>query len=336
MLRRLGRGRRGQREGRCRPVVRRDPPQAPQHRADVRPEDPPINVTLVDDDVVETAPEVRPRRMRRQYPRVQHVGVGQHDPRVSSDPASLVQRRVPVVRRDAHPGHAERRDPRGLVGGQRLRRAEVERGRAPQGALTRRQRGQRGQDRQQVAQALARGRAGRQHDVSARRQGLRGLRLMAPQRVDPRGLEPSAHDRRHPRRVGGLDGAAPRKRLDVGHAGVPRCGEHVAQQLLRPGGEGRGRERGGERGIGHRRHRRTDHRQGCGAAGCPPGSVTGRTGPGGQPPGSGPWAVAPGRPHPPDPGSIQWARSCLREEPPGGTIADLHERGAGHPRRRPR
>ena len=108
-----------------------DPPQPAQHRRDVRPEHPAVDVALVDDDVLQRPQEPRPPLVPGQEGVVQEVGVGEHDVGVVADPPALVGRGVAVVRRGAHPRHGHRLDAGELVGGQRLGRREVDRRRAP-------------------------------------------------------------------------------------------------------------------------------------------------------------------------------------------------------------
>ena len=59
-----------------------------------------IRVQLVDDHEAEVLEQLRPSRMVRQDPRVQHVGVAQHDVRLAADRAACVRRRVAVVGED--------------------------------------------------------------------------------------------------------------------------------------------------------------------------------------------------------------------------------------------
>ena len=63
-----------------------------------------IGVQLVDDDVAQVLEQLRPPRVVRQDPRVQHVGVGEDDLRPRADRAPRVLRRVAVVGEDAEIG----------------------------------------------------------------------------------------------------------------------------------------------------------------------------------------------------------------------------------------
>ena len=67
--------RRGEQELRLRAVDAGEPPQAPQHVADVRAEDAAVDVRLVDDDVAEVREHVAPAVVVRQDADVEHVRV---------------------------------------------------------------------------------------------------------------------------------------------------------------------------------------------------------------------------------------------------------------------
>ena len=56
-----------------------------------------IRVQLVDDDEPQVLEQLRPARMVRQDPRVQHVGIAEHDVRLAANRAPRVRRRVAVV-----------------------------------------------------------------------------------------------------------------------------------------------------------------------------------------------------------------------------------------------
>ena len=102
-LARIGNRRRRADERRIRAVVPADPPQPAQHIGQVAAEDTAIRMELVDDDVAKVLEQLRPARMVRQDPRVNHVGVGQHDVRAAADRAPRILRRIAVVREDADP-----------------------------------------------------------------------------------------------------------------------------------------------------------------------------------------------------------------------------------------
>ena len=104
-----------------------DAAQAAQHVADVRAEDAAVDVRLVDDDDREVGEEVRPRRVVREDPEVEHVGVGEDDVGVAADRRALLARGVAVVDREPRVLDAERVERARLVLGERLRRVEVER-----------------------------------------------------------------------------------------------------------------------------------------------------------------------------------------------------------------
>ena len=121
----LGHGRGGEHEGGGRAVQRGDPPQPAQDLGDVRPEDAPVVVALVDDDVLEARPERRPPPVPRQHRAVQHVGVGEDVLAEVARPVPLLAAAVPVV--GGHPDvEAEGLERGELVLGERLGRREVE------------------------------------------------------------------------------------------------------------------------------------------------------------------------------------------------------------------
>ena len=100
-LARVGDRRRRADERRIRAVVLADPPQPAQHVGQVAAEDAAIGVELVDDDVAKVLEQLRPARMVRQDPRVDHVGVGKHDVRAAANGAPRILRRIAVVGEDA-------------------------------------------------------------------------------------------------------------------------------------------------------------------------------------------------------------------------------------------
>ena len=102
-LARIGNRRRRADERRIRAVVLADPPQPAQHIGQVAAEHSAIGMELVDHDVAKVLEQLRPARMVRQDPRVNHVGVGQHDMRAAADRATCVLRRIAVVGEDADP-----------------------------------------------------------------------------------------------------------------------------------------------------------------------------------------------------------------------------------------
>ena len=176
---RVGDRRRRADELRIRSVVPADAPQPAQHVAQVAAEHAAIGVQLVDDDEAQVLEQLRPPRMVRQDAGVQHVGIGEHDVRArrgSSGGRRPACRRRRCARRSSSPpasptsvgqlvqlGH--------LVLRQRLGRKEVERARR---AVLQ----DRVEDRQVVAERLARrGRRG-DDDVLAGGDALAGLGLM--------------------------------------------------------------------------------------------------------------------------------------------------------------
>ncbi len=135
----FGGGGRGEQEDGVGAVAGAEAAQAADHLGDVRAEDPPVGVALVDDDVAQGAQEGGPARVGREDAAVQHVGVGEDEVGVLADPFALLDRGVAVV--DGGPdGVAERGreflDGAQLVGGEGLGGREVERGgAAPVGGL---------------------------------------------------------------------------------------------------------------------------------------------------------------------------------------------------------
>ena len=89
----------------------------------MRAEDAAVRVQLVDHDVAEVLEERRPLRVMRQDPRVQHVGIRQHEIRARPHRAARVLRRVAVVGEHPHLGQlpGELLQLGELVLGQRLR-----------------------------------------------------------------------------------------------------------------------------------------------------------------------------------------------------------------------
>src|SRR2546429_7156693 len=73
-------------------------------------EDAPVRVELVDDDIAKILEERRPFRMVREDPRVEHVGVRQHEIRPRADGTPRVLGRVAVVGEHPHLGQALRQD----------------------------------------------------------------------------------------------------------------------------------------------------------------------------------------------------------------------------------
>ena len=136
-LARIGDRRRRADEDRIRAVVPADALQPPHDVRQVAAEHAAIGVQLVDDHEPQVLEQLRPARMVRQDPRVQHVGVAEHDVRLAADRAPRVRRRVAVVGEDAdlRIGRArvdeldERVQLGELVLRQRLRRKQVERAR---------------------------------------------------------------------------------------------------------------------------------------------------------------------------------------------------------------
>ena len=143
---------------RGRAVVRAEAHETAQDVRDVAAEDAAVRVRLVDDDEAELLEQLEPLRVVRQDRRVKHVRVRHHDLARLADEAADRRRRVPVVdaRGEVHAGVAGEVAELGeLVLAQGLRREQVERPR-------RRVLADRLEDRQVVAERLAR--RGRRHD----------------------------------------------------------------------------------------------------------------------------------------------------------------------------
>ena len=168
-LARVGDRRRRADEDRIRSVVAADALQPAQDVREMAAEHAAIRVQLVDDDEAQVLEELRPARMMRQDPRVQHVGIAEHDVRLAADRAPRVRRRVAVVGEDADLELAVARDElrqrvqlRELILRQRLGRKEIQRAR-------RRILQDRVQHRRVVAERLARRRRRNRDDIAARR-----------------------------------------------------------------------------------------------------------------------------------------------------------------------
>jgi len=160
--------------------VRADALEATQDVGQVGAEHPAIGVELVDHDVAKVLEEVRPLRVVRQNPRVQHVGIGQHEVGARPHGPPCVLGRVAVVGEHPHLGQRPRQrlELGQLILGQGLRREQVE----DAGLRLIEQRLQR---RQVVAQRLA-GRRGRDdHDVTAGLDEFPDACLVAEQLLDP-------------------------------------------------------------------------------------------------------------------------------------------------------
>ena len=185
MLARIRHRRRAQYELRGASVQGADAPQPTDDVGHVRPEDPAVDVALVDDDVAEPGEEAFPRRVVGEDAEVQHVGVGDDDLTGAAYLGPVAGLRVAVVRRAAERrvhAAAKLAELAQLVLGQRLGGEEIERPRAPrpQQAL---------QHRDVIAKALpARGGGGDDH-VAALAERLDGPRLVFVERQEPQRFE---------------------------------------------------------------------------------------------------------------------------------------------------
>jgi hypothetical protein len=144
-----------------------DPAKPAQHVAQMAAEHAAIGVQLVDDDVAEILEQLRPPRMMRQDPRVQHVRIAEHQVRARANRPARILRRVAVVREDTDliaRGVCERLAQalqfRKLVLSERLGREQIQ-------CAARRVLKNRVEDRRVVAERLARRRRRDDDDVPA-------------------------------------------------------------------------------------------------------------------------------------------------------------------------
>jgi hypothetical protein len=204
-------------------------------------EHPAVVMALVDHDVPEPAQERRPATVLGQQGVGEHVRVRVQVAGVCARPVPVLPRGVAVEGRRAHPRQGEAADGRQLVPCQRLRRGEVERPR-------RRVLEQATEQRQQVAERLARRRTGREHDRRARPRRLRRGHLVGPRPLHADRPQPAAQQARHPLRPVHLQAGPGGHLLDVGDGiGATRIEQQAPQRRA-------GRRRAERSGCGH------DHR----------------------------------------------------------------------------
>jgi hypothetical protein len=169
----LADGRRGEPEGGGRAVPVGQPPQTPQDMGDVASEHPPQDVGLVDHHIAQPGEEPRPPFVVGQDPHVEHLGVGDQHPGLTTGQGPLIGGGVAVVH-----GHVQVRDQAGpgpeLVPGEGLGGDQDQRG-GPAVLVGG------GRDRQLVAQRLARGRGGGHHQGPAGACQVEGPGLVGPQ-----------------------------------------------------------------------------------------------------------------------------------------------------------
>ena len=168
-------------EDRIRAVVGADPPQPADEVGDVAAEEAAVRVQLVDDDELQVLEQLEPLRVVRKDRRVEHVRVRDDDLPGGPHDAADVGRRVAVVgvRLQADVGRiGQGAQLHELVRRQRLGGEEVER--PGRGVLR-----DRVEDRQVVAERLARCGRRDDHEVALRRCRLERRRLVGVERLDP-------------------------------------------------------------------------------------------------------------------------------------------------------
>ena len=210
-LRLAHRGRREHHDG-LRPVVRAHAQQPAQHVRDVRTEHAPVVVALVHDDDPQSCEQPCPALVAGQERVVHRVRVGEHELRVVARPRPLVERAVAVDggRPDERCAVLVAGQTAQLVGGERLRGRQVERGggAVPTDRVARPTPDERVERRDLVGQRLPRGRARGHDDVSTRVHVRERLGLVRPEVGDALRREGRAHARVHPLRPGLHDGVA--------------------------------------------------------------------------------------------------------------------------------
>ena len=175
-------------------VLPAEAPQAAHDLGDVAAEHAAVDVRLVQYHVAQLVQELGPALVAGQDADVQHVGVGEQDRRRAPQQRPLVLRRVAVVDGGCHAGQAEAVELARLVLGERLGGEEEQGARLGVG-------GERLEDGELVAEALAARRPGARRPRSRRPPGGPGRRpggrgasgrrprgaLRAPRPADPRG-----------------------------------------------------------------------------------------------------------------------------------------------------
>ena len=214
-----------------------DPDQTPEHVRQVGPEDAPIHMELVDDDVLEIREELLPFRVVGQDPGVEHVGIRDDDVALPADRLPGVVGGVPVVGVGLDVGlHLADQavDLVHLVLGEGLRREHIEGAglRLFEDLL---------EDREVVAEGLAARRRGDENDALALSDQIHGLCLVAVKLTDAALREDLPEGGMDPLRVlrkfAGTGGDLP-DRPDVLHEPPVLFGprEPLLQSQLRHGG----------------------------------------------------------------------------------------------------
>jgi hypothetical protein len=192
----------------------------------VRAEHASVRVRLVDNYVSQPPEELGPARVRRQYPAMNHVRIGEDPARVRAHPVALLHRGVPVETRRAHIRQVEFSHCAQLVGAKSFGRRQVQR-RAPAVGS------EGGQHGQLVGQRLSRGGTGGQHHVAAVPHVFGGFDLMRPWLSQTARLERRHDLRRRPRRPLRVPGFSLRQVFRVGQRVLisRNTGEYTGKQL---------------------------------------------------------------------------------------------------------
>ncbi len=188
-LARVADGGRADHQAGRRAVVRADAQESAQHVGDVAAEDAPVGVGLVDDHVAQLLEELEPLGVVGQDGAAQHVRIAQHHLASLAHDGPDGCRRISVVDggREVHAGQARQIAELGqLILAECLGGEEVER---PGSRIL----GDGLQDRQVVAERLARGSGCHDGDVASLAKHRQRLRLVAVERLDA-ALPQGAHE----------------------------------------------------------------------------------------------------------------------------------------------
>ena len=183
------------------PLVKGDhPPEAAQDIGHVRAEDAPVRVYLVQNDVTQPAPEVCPAGVVGQDAVVQHIGVGNEQPRGATNAAPGADRCIPVVHARAI-WQAQRGEPALKFLALILRQGFcwIEKKTARVGIVQ-----QDLQEQHHIHQTLARRGGGDHHNVMAAEDALNGRGLVGVKGANAGVLRDRAQPRVQERRPRGL------------------------------------------------------------------------------------------------------------------------------------